>query len=170
MGWRVQTSDHWLGYRFPDTHLSHNLSTFIFSNWLVKMTWQSAQLCYNNREQQGHFHKQFLLPRPSRSFFRLFFGILNRFPLGIADYRCKSFCCFCIWLGCRKLVVWFNVSLTRGLGGGIIILLHNSLAVDIIDYHWRLLGETTRWDTELADYWLFKTKGCVLAETNTSSH
>ena len=49
-------------------------------------------------------------------------------------------------------MVWFNVALARGLGGGIIILMHNSLAVDIIDYHWRLLGETTRWDTELADY------------------
>ena len=40
-------------------------------------------------------------------------------------------------------MVWFNVPLARGLGGGIIILLHNSLAVDIIDYHWRLLAETT---------------------------
>lgn len=48
-------------------------------------------------------------------------------------------------------MVWFNVSLTRGLGGGIIILLHNSLAIDILDYHWSVLAETIRWDTKLAD-------------------
>jgi len=42
-------------------------------------------------------------------------------------------------------VVWFNVSFgARGLGGGIIILLQNSLAIDILDYHWSVLAETIR--------------------------
>jgi len=77
---------------------------------------------------------QIPLSGSSYSLFLTFFRHLFIDPYRVVDYGCKSFYCFCINMGCRKLVVWFNV-LLHGVGGGItnyhfFLQNRNSLAID----------------------------------------